>query len=155
MAGMYRPKSDTVYMETVYPVLRQVHLVLNFLRPICFHLFPIYLISFKFEPKWLLAVLLMLQSTLFFFCSMFSLLFLHFFLYGCNIFMWRKTRINYTFIFELAPTKDLKYRDVFLICTTSMTAVMGVLFVHLSLVAKGYSYSQVQAIPALLLLVIF
>lgn len=155
MAGMYRPKSDTVYMETVYPVLRQVHLVLNFLRPICFHLFPIYLISFKFEPKWLLAVLLMLKSTLFFFCSMFSLLFLHFFLYGCNIFMWRKTRINYTFIFELAPTKDLKYRDVFLICTTSMTAVMGVLFVHLSLVAKGYSYSQVQAIPALLLLVIF
>ncbi|KAF7113090.1 hypothetical protein RHSIM_RhsimUnG0161700 [Rhododendron simsii] len=84
---------------------------------------------------------------------MFSLLFLHFFLYGCNIFMWRKTRINYTFIFELAPTKDLKYRDVFLICTTSMTAVMGVLFVHLSFVAKGYSYSQVQAIPALLLLV--
>ncbi|XP_058195047.1 phosphate transporter PHO1 homolog 1-like [Rhododendron vialii] len=106
MAGMYGPKSDIVYMETVYPVL-----------------------------------------------SMFSLLFLHFFLYGCNIFMWRKTRINYTFIFELAPTKDLKYRDVFLICTTSMTAVMGVLFVHLSLVAKGYSYSQVQAIPALMLLV--
>ncbi|KAH7834220.1 hypothetical protein Vadar_013867 [Vaccinium darrowii] len=106
LAGMYRPSSDTVYMETVYPVL-----------------------------------------------SMFSLLFLHFFLYGCNIFMWRKTWINYTFIFELAPTKDLKYRDVFLICTTSMTAVMGVLFVHLSLVAKGYSYSQVQAIPALLLLV--
>ncbi|KAG5521453.1 hypothetical protein RHGRI_033871 [Rhododendron griersonianum] len=121
MAGMYGPKSDIVYMETVYPVLRQVPLVLNFLGPVCFH--------------------------------MFSLLFLHFFLYGCNIFMWRKTRINYTFIFELAPTKDLKYRDVFLICTTSMTAVMGVLFVHLFLVAKGYSYSQVQAIPALLLLV--
>ncbi|GFZ16179.1 EXS (ERD1/XPR1/SYG1) family protein [Actinidia rufa] len=83
---------------------------------------------------------------------MFSLLFLHFFLYGCNIFMWRKTRINYSFIFELAPTKELKYRDVFLICTMSMTAVMGVLFVHLSLVAKGYSYAQVKAIPGLLLL---
>ena len=85
---------------------------------------------------------------------MFSLLFLHFFLYGCNIFLWKKTRINYTFIFELSPTKDLKYRDVFLICTASMAAVMGVLFVHLSLVAKGYSYAQVQAIPALLLLVL-
>ncbi|GFZ00326.1 EXS (ERD1/XPR1/SYG1) family protein [Actinidia rufa] len=48
------------------------------------------------------------------------------------------TRINYTFIFELSPTKDLKYRDVFLICTASMAAVMGILFVHLSLVAKGY-----------------
>ena len=86
---------------------------------------------------------------------MFCLLFLHFFLYGCNIFMWRKARINYSFIFELAPTKELKYRDVFLICTTSMTAVMGVLFIHLSLVAKGYSYAQVKAIPGLLLLVIF
>ncbi|KAL0408804.1 UNVERIFIED_CONTAM: Phosphate transporter [Sesamum radiatum] len=84
--------------------------------------------------------------------SMFSLLFLHFFLYGCNIFMWRKTRINYSFIFELSPTKELKYRDVFLICTTSMTAVVGILFVHLSLVEKGYSYAQVQVIPGLLLL---
>ncbi|KAL2546540.1 Phosphate transporter PHO1-like protein 1 [Forsythia ovata] len=106
ISGMYRPKSNTVYMETVYPVL-----------------------------------------------SMFSLLFLHLFLYGCNIFMWRKTRINYSFIFELSPTKELKYRDVILICTTSMTAVVGVLFVHLSLKSKGYSYAQVQVIPGLLLLV--
>ncbi|PSR84911.1 Phosphate transporter like [Actinidia chinensis var. chinensis] len=104
--GMYRPQSDTVYMETVYPVL-----------------------------------------------SMFILLFLHFFLYGCNVFLWRKAHINYTFIFELSPMKDLKYRDVFLICTASMAAVMGVFFVHLLLVAKGYSYAQVQAIPTLLLLV--
>ncbi|GMP58725.1 hypothetical protein CsSME_00022294 [Camellia sinensis var. sinensis] len=108
VTGLYRLQSDSVYMETVYPVL-----------------------------------------------SMFSLLFLHFFLYGCNIFMWRKTRINYTFIFELAPAKELKYRDVFLICAVSMSAVMGVLFVHLSLVAKGCSYAQVQAIPAFLLLVFF
>ncbi|KAM6571865.1 hypothetical protein CsatA_015945 [Cannabis sativa] len=84
--------------------------------------------------------------------SMFTLLFLHFFLYGCNIFAWRKTRINYSFIFELAPTKELKYRDVFLICTTSMTVVVGTMFVHLSFLTKGYSYTQVQAIPGLLLL---
>lgn len=105
ITGMYRPESDKMYMETVYPIL-----------------------------------------------SMFSLLFLHFFLYGCNIFMWRKTRINYSFIFELSTTKELKYRDVFLICATSMTSVVGVLFLHLSLVSRGYSYSQVQAIPGLLLL---
>ncbi|KAK6133799.1 hypothetical protein DH2020_032510 [Rehmannia glutinosa] len=106
ITGLYRSNSDTMYMETVYPVL-----------------------------------------------SMFSLLFLHFFMYGCNIFMWRKTRINYSFIFELSPTKELKYGDVFLICTTSMTVVVGVLFVHLLLVAKGYSFAQVQVIPGLLLLV--
>ncbi|XP_010265338.1 PREDICTED: phosphate transporter PHO1 homolog 1-like [Nelumbo nucifera] len=103
---MYTQESDTIYMETVYPVL-----------------------------------------------SMFSLLFLHFFLYGCNIFMWRKTRINYSFIFELAPTKELKYRDVFLICTTSMTIVVGIMFVHLFLIAKGYSSTRVQAIPGFLLLI--
>ena len=86
-------------------------------------------------------------------CSIFSLLFLHLFLYGCNMVMWRKTRINYNFIFEQPQTKELKHNDVFLICTTSMAAVIGVMFVHLSLVSKGYSYAQVQAIPGLLLLV--
>jgi len=85
---------------------------------------------------------------------MFSLLFLHFFLYGCNIFAWRKARINYSFIFELSPTRELKYRDVFLICTTSMTAVIGVMFAHLSLLTKGYTSAEVQAIPGLLVLVI-
>ncbi|KAK9118848.1 hypothetical protein Scep_016941 [Stephania cephalantha] len=85
---------------------------------------------------------------------MFGLLCLHFFLYGCNIFMWRKARINYSFIFELAPRKELKYRDIFLICTMSMTAVVGIMFVHLSLTAKGHSSTEIQAIPGLLLLVV-
>ncbi|KAK4260907.1 hypothetical protein QN277_003968 [Acacia crassicarpa] len=85
--------------------------------------------------------------------SMFSLIFLHLFLYGCNIFAWRKTRINYSFIFELGPTKELKYKDVFLICTMAMTAVVGIMLLHLTMLTKGYSYSQVQAIPGLLLLV--
>ncbi|KAK3132345.1 hypothetical protein QOZ80_6AG0519830 [Eleusine coracana subsp. coracana] len=85
--------------------------------------------------------------------SMFSLFFLHLFLYGCNIFMWRKARINYTFIFEFSPTKELKYRDVFLICATSMTIVVGVMFAHLTLIVRGYSSCAVQAIPGALLLV--
>ncbi|KAK7275151.1 hypothetical protein RIF29_16260 [Crotalaria pallida] len=83
--------------------------------------------------------------------SMFSLMFLHFFLYGCNILAWRKTRINYSFIFELAA-KDLKYQDIFLICSMTMTTVVGVMFLHLTLLTKGYSFAQVQDIPGLLLL---
>ncbi|XP_071706366.1 phosphate transporter PHO1 homolog 1-like [Rutidosis leptorrhynchoides] len=106
ITGTYRPQTNTIYMETVYPLL-----------------------------------------------SMFSLLFLHFFLYGCNIFMWKKTRINYSFIFDQSARRELKYRDVFLICTMSMTVVVGVLFIHLSLMEKGYSYSQVDCIPGFLLLV--
>ncbi|KAL0800924.1 hypothetical protein Bca101_056100 [Brassica carinata] len=86
---------------------------------------------------------------------MFGLLFLHLFLYGCNIFMWRKARINYSFIFELGLKNELKFRDVFLICTASMSVIAGVMFVHLLLLAKGYSSRQVQVIPGLLLLVFF
>lgn len=85
--------------------------------------------------------------------SMFSLFFLHLFIYGCNIFMWRKTRINHTFIFEFTPTKELKYRDVFLICTASMTIVVGAMFAHLAIIVKGNSSGVVQAIPGSLLLV--
>ncbi|CAB4264926.1 unnamed protein product [Prunus armeniaca] len=118
--GFYRRQPKSVYMETAYPVLRQVLQLFISLAP--------------------------------YLNNMFSLLFLHFFLYGCNIFAWRKARINYSFIFELSPTKELKYRDVFLICTTSLTVVVGVMFVHLSLLTKGYSHNQVQAIPGLLLL---
>ncbi|XP_058768273.1 phosphate transporter PHO1 homolog 1 [Vicia villosa] len=105
LTGLYKRHQNSLYMETVYPVL-----------------------------------------------SVFSLMFLHFFLYGCNIFAWRKTRINYKFIFEMAPTKELKYRDVFLICTMSMTAVVGVLFFHLTLLTKGYTYAQVQFLQGLLFL---
>ncbi|XP_006643658.1 phosphate transporter PHO1-1-like [Oryza brachyantha] len=82
--------------------------------------------------------------------SMFSLMFLHLFLYGCNMVAWRKTRINYSFIFEFAPRRELKYRDVFLVCTASMAVIVGVMFAHLSLAVRGYHAAQ--AIPGFLLM---
>ncbi|KAK1591536.1 hypothetical protein Q3G72_009197 [Acer saccharum] len=84
--------------------------------------------------------------------SVFALLCLHLFMYGCNLFMWKSTRINCNFIFEFSPTTALKYRDAFLICTTFMTAVVGAMVVHLLLRASGFLPSQVDAIPGLLLL---
>lgn len=86
-------------------------------------------------------------------CSVFALLCLHLFMYGCNLFMWKNTRINYNFIFEFSPSTALKYRDAFLICTTFMTAVVGAMVVHLLLRASGFLPSQVDAIPGILLLV--
>lgn len=74
-------------------------------------------------------------------------------MYGCNLFMWKSTRINYNFIFEFSPSTALKYRDAFLVCTTFMTAVVGAMVVHLILRASGFSPSQVDAIPGILLLV--
>ncbi|XP_043690864.1 phosphate transporter PHO1-like [Telopea speciosissima] len=84
--------------------------------------------------------------------SMFALLSLHLFMYGCNLFMWKNTRINYNFIFEFSPTTALKYRDAFLICTSLMTAVVGAMVIHLLLRSTGFSPTQVDAIPGVLFL---
>ncbi|KAH0641255.1 hypothetical protein KY285_037841 [Solanum tuberosum] len=85
--------------------------------------------------------------------SMFALLSLHLFMYGCNLFLWKGTRINYNFIFEFQPKTALKYRDAFLIGTCLMTSVVGALVVHLILLSNGFSPSQVDAIPGILLLI--
>lgn len=85
--------------------------------------------------------------------SMFALLSLHLFMYGCNLFLWKSTRINYNFIFEFSPTTALKYRDAFLICTCFMTAVVGAMVIHLLLRSSGFSAGQVDAIPGILLLI--
>ncbi|XP_022760315.1 phosphate transporter PHO1-like isoform X2 [Durio zibethinus] len=85
--------------------------------------------------------------------SVFALISLHLFLYGCNLFMWKSTRINYNFIFEFAPSTALKYRDAFLICTTFMTSVVGAMIIHLLLRAGGFSPTRVDTIPGILLLI--
>ncbi|KAJ0816112.1 putative SPX domain-containing protein [Helianthus annuus] len=85
--------------------------------------------------------------------SMFALLSLHLFMYGCNLFLWKATRINYNFIFEFQATTALKYRDAFLIGTCMMTAVVSAMVLHLILVSKGFSPSQVDTIPGILLLI--
>ncbi|KAK6254726.1 SPX domain - like 8 [Theobroma cacao] len=85
--------------------------------------------------------------------SVFALLSLHLFCYGCNLFMWKNTRINYNFIFEFAPSTALKYRDAFLICTTFMTSVVGAMVIHLLLRAGGFSPTHVDTIPGILLLI--
>ncbi|KAK9672921.1 hypothetical protein RND81_12G135000 [Saponaria officinalis] len=87
--------------------------------------------------------------------STFALLGLHLFMYGCNLLMWKATRINYTFIFEFNPKTALKYRDAFLVCTSLMTAVVGALVIHLILRSKGFSPQQVDGIPGILLLIFF
>ncbi|KAK7243104.1 hypothetical protein RIF29_37889 [Crotalaria pallida] len=85
--------------------------------------------------------------------SVFALLSLHLFMYGCNLYMWKGTRINHNFIFEFSPSTALKHRDAFLMCTTFMTTVVGAMVIHLLLRAAGFSPSQVDAIPGILLLI--
>ncbi|KAI3442110.1 uncharacterized protein J3R85_001708 [Psidium guajava] len=85
--------------------------------------------------------------------SAFALFSLHLFMYGCNLFMWKRTRINYNFICEFSPTTALKYRDAFLICTASMTTVVGAMVIHLLLLTNGFPSSRVNAIPGVILLI--
>ncbi|ERN18829.1 phosphate transporter PHO1 [Amborella trichopoda] len=85
--------------------------------------------------------------------SMFALLSLHMFLYGCNLFTWQSARINNNFIFDFSPGNSLRYRDVFLICTSFMTLVVAGMVTHLVLRAKGYPPSTVDTLPGILLLV--
>ncbi|XP_027367394.1 phosphate transporter PHO1-like [Abrus precatorius] len=85
--------------------------------------------------------------------SVFTLLSLHLFMFGCNLYTWKSTRINHNFIFEFSPNTALKHRDAFLICTTLMTTVFGAMVIHLLLRAAGFSPVQVDAIPGILLLI--
>lgn len=91
--------------------------------------------------------------TIFYLCSVFALFSLHLFMYGCNLYMWKATRINHNFIFEFSPSTALKHRDAFLICTVFMTAVVGAMVLHLLLRAAGFFPGNVDAIPGILLLV--
>ncbi|XP_011073562.1 phosphate transporter PHO1 [Sesamum indicum] len=84
--------------------------------------------------------------------SMFALLSLHLFMYGCNLFLWKSTRINYNFIFDFQPATALSYRDAFLVCTSLMTAVVGSMVVHLILLSTGIFPRQADFIPGILLL---
>ncbi|KAK2455881.1 phosphate transporter PHO1 [Trifolium repens] len=84
--------------------------------------------------------------------SVFALLSLHLFMYGCNLYMWKRTRINYNFIFEFSQRTSLKHRDAFLICTTLMTTVVGAMVGHLLLRAAGFSPTKIDALPAILLM---
>ncbi|GAB2217751.1 hypothetical protein Drorol1_Dr00000962 [Drosera rotundifolia] len=85
--------------------------------------------------------------------SIFALMSLHLFMYGCNLFMWKATRINYNFIFEFSPKTSLKARDVFLICMSIMTVVIGSMVVHLILKSKGFLPFKVDSLLGILILI--
>ncbi|VAI51202.1 unnamed protein product [Triticum turgidum subsp. durum] len=77
--------------------------------------------------------------------SMFALISLHCFLYGCNLFMWKSTRINQNFIFDFAPNTALTHRDAFLMSASIMCTVVAALVINLFLRNAGASYAN--AVP--------
>jgi xenotropic and polytropic retrovirus receptor 1 len=99
------------------------------------------------------AVLITSLLTAFFFgfCSMFALISLHVFLYGCNLSMWKGTRINHNFIFDFSSSTALTHRDAFLMSASIMCTVVAALVVNLFLRNAGATYAN--ALPGALLLV--
>uniref|UniRef100_A0ACD5ZE86 Uncharacterized protein n=1 Tax=Avena sativa TaxID=4498 RepID=A0ACD5ZE86_AVESA len=81
--------------------------------------------------------------------SMFALISLHCFLYGCNLFMWKSTRINQNFIFDFAPNTALTHRDAFLMSASIMCTVVAALVINLFLRNAGVSYAN--AVPGALI----
>ncbi|KAK3159423.1 hypothetical protein QOZ80_2AG0149930 [Eleusine coracana subsp. coracana] len=83
--------------------------------------------------------------------SMFALISLHIFLYGCNLFMWKSTRINHNFIFDFSSSTALTHRDAFLMSASIMCTVVAALVINLFLRNAGATYAN--ALPGALLLV--
>lgn len=82
--------------------------------------------------------------------SMFALISLHVFLYGCNLFMWKSTRINHNFIFDFSSSTALTHRDAFLMSASIMCTVVAALVINLFLRNAGSTYAN--ALPGALLL---
>ncbi|WVZ73198.1 hypothetical protein U9M48_021539 [Paspalum notatum var. saurae] len=82
--------------------------------------------------------------------SMFALISLHVFLYGCNLFMWKSTRINHNFIFDFSSSTALTHRDAFLMSASIMCTVVAALVINLFVRNAGPTYAN--ALPGALLL---
>ena len=83
------------------------------------------------------------------FYSVFALISLHFFLYGCNLFLWKRTRINQNFIFGFDPNTALTHRDAFLMSASIMCTVATALVINLFLRNAGASYAN--AVPGVVI----
>ncbi|MCO5587368.1 hypothetical protein L7F22_041317 [Adiantum nelumboides] len=85
--------------------------------------------------------------------SFLSLVVLHLYMYGWNLFMWREKRINYAFIFEFATNTELKYREVLLVASGLTMLVIGGLLGHfIAYTSLSISFNT-AAIPLLVLMV--
>jgi hypothetical protein len=81
--------------------------------------------------------------------SIFTLISLHCFLYGCNLFMWKRTRINTNFIFDFSSNTALTHQDAFLMSALIMCIVVAALVINLFLMKAGVTRADV--VPGALL----
>lgn len=71
------------------------------------------------------------MDTVFHVFSTLGLILLHMYMYGWNVYAWQRARINYPFIFEFSPGTELRYREVFLVCTALTSLLLGTMIAHI------------------------
>ncbi|KAG8366922.1 hypothetical protein BUALT_Bualt16G0018300 [Buddleja alternifolia] len=60
--------------------------------------------------------------------SLFGFIFLHMVIYGTNTYFWKRSRVNYPFIFGFKPGSELGYREIFLLASgLSVLALAAIL----------------------------
>ncbi|KAG0563848.1 hypothetical protein KC19_8G064200 [Ceratodon purpureus] len=71
------------------------------------------------------------MDTVFHVFSTLGLVLLHLYMYGLNVYTWQRARINYPFIFEFSPGSELRYREIFLVCTALTSLLLGTMIAHI------------------------
>ncbi|KAG0558028.1 hypothetical protein KC19_11G174000, partial [Ceratodon purpureus] len=71
------------------------------------------------------------MDTVFRVFSTLGLVLLHMYMYGWNVYAWQRVRINYPFIFEFSPGTELRYREIFLVCTAFTSLLLGTMIAHI------------------------
>eukprot|EP00850_Spirogloea_muscicola_P013246 SM000089S23802 [mRNA] locus=s89:54439:59931:- [translate_table: standard] len=84
-----------------------------------------------------------------------ALVLLHSYLYGWNVWLWRRTRINYAFIFEFAPGTELRYREVLLISSCLNVILLGGMVIHLVVHARAFDRHNASELVPLFTLLLF
>jgi hypothetical protein len=78
------------------------------------------------------------------------------YMYGWNLYMGKRVRINYTFIFEFFRGSELRYEEVLVVCTTLTTVLIGAMVMHLSIhstLFHAQASADVDLIPMAVMLV--
>ncbi len=58
---------------------------------------------------------------------------IHMYMYGWNLYMRKRARMDYTFVFEFSRGSELHCEEALLVCTALTTALIGATVMHLSI----------------------
>ncbi|MCO5551896.1 hypothetical protein L7F22_005403 [Adiantum nelumboides] len=85
--------------------------------------------------------------------SIYFLIVFHMFMYGWNVYAWCRTRINYSFIFEFSPSTELRFREIFFVCSTLTMFGVASMVCHLAFYLSGATFLNPNSIPFATILV--